>query len=228
MSPDGRPDEPREREADLPWLPRLAEVVAAAAVGSGAALALALEAAIGDGVPLSRMREALLMLAPFGGFPRALDALEAFAVACARAGVVAPAEPDTGPAEPEKGDGPQFRARGRAFFDRVYGAAADRVLDRIRTLDPDVPGWVLESAYGRVLSRPGLSAATRECLAVVLLTALQLPNQLRGHVRGAVACGATEEDVRAALSAAGDLLPSELVQAALASLAEISPPQPGD
>jgi len=240
MSPDARPANDAPRETDLACLPQLARVVAAASIGAprpggpahgrpgpgiaapggpstgdtaqgGRSVADCLDEAIGSGVPLTALREALLLVAPFAGFPRALDALDAFAGACGRAGVVAPAAPESGTA----GD---FRARGRAFFDRVYGAGAARVLDRIRRLDPDVPEWVLESAYGRVLSRPGLTAAARECLAVVLLTALRLPNQLRGHVHGALACGATPDDVRTALAAAGDLLQDDLVQMALTSL----------
>ena len=54
-------------------------------------------------------------------------------------------------------------------------------------------------AYGKVLGRPGLPASERECIAVALLAVLDLPRQQVAHVRGALRCGATAEEVEAAL-----------------------------
>ena len=53
--------------------------------------------------------------------------------------------------------------------------------------------------------------AHRERLAVVFLCALRLGNQLSGHVRGALRCGAGADDVERSLGAAEPLLAPELV-----------------
>jgi len=166
------------------------------------------------------VREALLMLAPFGGFPRTLDALGQLHGALRRAGrdeekvsataAAAGVSPDVSREE--------HAARGRRFFERVYGDDASRVFDRLLALDRELPHWVIEDAYGRVLSRPGLSAAQRERVAVVFLCALQLPNQLSGHVRGALRCGAESAEIERSLAAAEQLLAPEFVADARSAL----------
>jgi 4-carboxymuconolactone decarboxylase len=185
--------------------------VAAAAAGQPEALARALDAAVLGGCPPVALREAVLMLAPFGGFPRTLDALAALHAAFERGGVEAPQ-----PMEDEERE--THARRGRDLFDRVYGEDAQRVLERLLVLDPELPHWVLQDAYGRILARPGLSAAQRERLAVVLLCALRLRNQLSGHVRGALRCGASASQIEASLHAAGALLPVDCVDAVRATL----------
>ena len=189
----------------------LAPVAAAAAGGCSEALARALDAAFTAYCSPAQLREAILMLAPFGGFPRTLDALDALGDACRRAGVELP--PPSIPAPRDT-----HAARGRALFDRVYGDDATRVLERLLALDGELPAWVIEDAYGRVMSRPGLAAAQRERLAVVMLCALRLRNQLSGHVRGALRCGATAAQIELSLRAAGALLPVDCVDAARATL----------
>lgn len=189
----------------------LAPVAAAAALGLSDALERALDAALHAGCPPVQLREAVLMLAPFGGFPRTLDALGQLSAAFDRAGVSLILEPDAA-------DRGEHALRGRALFDRVYGDDATRVLDHVLARDPELAAWVLEDAYGRVLSRPGLSASERERLAVVFLCALRLRKQLSGHVQGALRCGARPEQVEASLRAAGMLLPVDCVDAARAAL----------
>lgn len=195
--------------------PLLAPVAAAAARGHGDALRRALDAALAAGCSPEALRETILMLAPFGGFPRTLDALTAWSAALARAGCAPPLVRDPAPRA-------EHAAQGRALFDRVYGPDADRVRERLLRLDPELPHWVQEDAYGRVLARPGLDAAQRERVAVVFLCALELRNQLSGHVRGALRCGATADQVAASLAAAGRLLPVDCVDAVRAALARAS------
>jgi len=182
-------------------------VVAAAARGRSQAVARAVQEALDGGCTRPEVREALLVHALFAGFPRTLDALAAAAPVLDRADPVPP------PAEPDlpSDEGARlalFRSRGRALFRRVYGPRADAVRDRLEELDPELTRWVLEDAYGKVLARPVLSAADRERLAVVLLAAQSLRNQLDGHVRGALNCGATAAQVEASLAAAAAHLPA--------------------
>lgn len=188
----------------------LAPLCAAAAAGRWEALVPALHAALGAGCPPDEVREALLTLAPFCGFPRALDALAAVRAALPASAPEASAVRPTWP------------ARGRALFDRVYAGHAERVLGNLRAVDAEVAAWVVDDAYGKILARPGIDASLRERIGVVLLVAQGLRNQLSGHVRGALNCGATAADVAAFLDAAAPFLPAQELAFARETLARVA------
>src|SRR6185436_21056737 len=103
-------------------------------------------------------REAALQVAAYGGFPRTIEGLA----------LLAERAPSAGPAATERTADDRRRA-GRDVWDKVYAEQADEVLAWLGTLAPELPGWVLDDAYGRVLSRPGLSLAERELLGVAAL-----------------------------------------------------------
>jgi 4-carboxymuconolactone decarboxylase len=152
-----------------------------------------------------RLQEVALMVHLFAGYPRGLAAL-AQAVQLGRL----PPMPET--VQLASGD----RERGMGLFRQVYGEVADRVADQIRDLHPDALHWVLTHAYGRVLNRPGLSLAEREVLAVAALTALGSVPQLKGHVVGAIRCGASGAALRDAVDQITDLAEPEHVRTARA------------
>lgn len=82
---------------------------------------------------------------------------------------------------------------------RIYGPTYPALMRRMSAFHPDLAAWILEDGYGRVLSRPGLPAKTRELLAVAALAALGLGRQLDSHLRGAKRLGASEAELRAML-----------------------------
>ena len=59
--------------------------------------------------------------------------------------------------------------------------------------------FVSRHCFGETWSRPGLDRRTRSLLTLAVLTALVRPNQLRNHVRGALANGVTPEEIREVL-----------------------------
>ena len=198
----------------------LSSLAGAAARGDAEGVAAAVQAALAAGCSAAEVREALRMVHLFAGFPRALDAL----VAAAPALGPPPAALDGDETSYELGDLHQvFQDRGRELFDRVYGSDAPRVHARLAALDPDLTAWVIEDAYGRVLARPGLEAAERERLAVVLLAAQGLRNQLPGHVLGALRCGAPADRVEASLAAAAAWIDPSLADVARAALRRGAP-----
>lgn len=186
----------------------LAPLCAAAAAGRIDALAGLARAAKDGGCAAERIREALLTMAPFCGFPRTLDALAAVRPVL---GALAPTDVS------RAGD---FAALGAAHFDRVYGRDAARVRANITAADAEVARWIECDAYGKVLARPAISASLRERVGVVLLAAQGLRNQLKGHVRGALNCGATEDEVAAFVEAAGPWLPPAELAFARATVAD--------
>jgi 4-carboxymuconolactone decarboxylase len=53
--------------------------------------------------------------------------------------------------------------------------------------------------YGDVWSRPGLTMASRSLVMLAMTAALNRPQEFRVHVRGAIANGCTQEQVREVL-----------------------------
>ena len=56
-----------------------------------------------------------------------------------------------------------------------------------------------EYCWGAVWSRPGLSLQTRSMLDIAILVALNRPNVLKLHVKGALRNGCTREEIREVL-----------------------------
>lgn len=136
--------------------------------------------------PDRAFREALLQLHLFAGFPAVVEAFTRLE----RAGGLGRPDPDEVDLERDDHD------RGRGLFGRIYGDHRERVEGVLETAHPQLHHWVLGHAYGRVLTRPGLSAVERELLAVVALALRGPERQLASHLRGALACGAEANDLR--------------------------------
>ncbi|MEL7371522.1 MAG: carboxymuconolactone decarboxylase family protein [Myxococcota bacterium] len=157
----------------------------AAAVGGDWDRLRRLRADAGPNEPDRAWRETMLMVHLFAGFPRQV---EAYGVLAAAGGLGVP-----DPSEVENvGDLPE---RGQPLFDTIYGQQSQRVQDILQKGHPNALQWIVGHAYGRVLTRPGLTSRQRELLAVTALAVLGQERQLASHVRGAVRCGATRDDV---------------------------------
>ncbi|MBT2311794.1 MULTISPECIES: carboxymuconolactone decarboxylase family protein [Pseudomonas] len=80
---------------------------------------------------------------------------------------------------------------GDAFVDRALGNATE--------FTQPLQDFVNEHAWGSVWSREGLPLKTRSLITLAALTALKCPQELKGHVRGALNNGCTVEEIREAL-----------------------------
>ena len=76
---------------------------------------------------------------------------------------------------------------GDAYVDRSVGT----VLDFMRPMQE----LVTEYCWGEVWTRPGLARRDRSIINLSLLTALDRPNELRLHVRGAVSNGLRKTEI---------------------------------
>jgi len=175
----------------------LTRVAAAAAAGETERLDQDLRAAVADGLSGTDLREAILQVFLFAGFPRAISAFERLELAGAE-GAAASEEDPTGVEE-----------RGAELFALVYGQHTDRVLKKLERLHPDFRRMIVRDAYGRVLARPFLPVVERELMAVAMLAALDVPKPLEAHIRGAKTVGATTDQILAALDAAEGIANSE-------------------
>jgi 4-carboxymuconolactone decarboxylase len=89
----------------------------------------------------------------------------------------------------------RFR-RGWETVGKINAPARDAQMRSLETLAPDFARWIVESAYGDILSRPQLSLREREIATVAALTALgNAPSQLKAHVQGALNVGVSREEI---------------------------------
>lgn len=167
----------------------LSLLLALVVLGRWDQLRKALRRAAREGIPLAEVREILLQAHLFAGFPRAIEAFENLAAVQATGIFPAQSTPKSG--ETEEG------ARGKELFERIYGARAEEVRRRLASLHGDLERWVLEHAYGEVLSRPGLSTKQRELASVAALVVSRQWRQVLSHLRGALRLGADPGEIRA-------------------------------
>jgi 4-carboxymuconolactone decarboxylase len=147
---------------------------------------------------LVAVEEVLLQSHLFVGFPDALNALGLWREVGGR-----PASPSLG--EDARG----WEARGEAVCATVYGSNYEKLRANVRSLHPDVDGWMVTGGYGRVIGRPGLDLVTRELCIAALLAVWNVPRQLHSHLRGSLNAGATPDEVDEAVEAACGYLDEE-------------------
>ncbi|MDH0305215.1 MULTISPECIES: carboxymuconolactone decarboxylase family protein [unclassified Pseudomonas] len=89
---------------------------------------------------------------------------------------------------------------GESMRRQVMGDAfVDRALDNATAFTQPLQDFVNEHAWGSVWARDGLPLKTRSLITLATLTALKCPQELKGHVRGALNNGCTVEEIREAL-----------------------------
>ncbi|MBV8084713.1 MAG: 4-carboxymuconolactone decarboxylase [Chloroflexi bacterium] len=75
----------------------------------------------------------------------------------------------------------------------------DRALTQVNDFNRPVQELVTEVAWGTIWTRPGLPRKTRSLINLAMITALNRPQELRTHVRGAVNNGCTKEEIQEVL-----------------------------
>jgi len=131
--------------------------------------------------------EAILQTHLFAGYPRTLNALAVVDRLGCSIDRTAP--------EPQ-GD---WRALGEQLCQQIYGSAYSKLRTRVGSLHSCVDTWMLETGYGRVLSRPGLTPRQRELCVVAVLSGQNVAPQLHSHLRGAMHVGATPRECAAVI-----------------------------
>jgi 4-carboxymuconolactone decarboxylase len=76
----------------------------------------------------------------------------------------------------------------------------------VEELHPALADWMIEEGYGKVLARKGLHIHRRELCVVAVLAVFHAPDQLRSHLRGALAVGVDPETVESVLVAVDEFL----------------------
>jgi len=192
----------------------LGVVLALVSIGEFPLVRFFLNSMLEKGLHPGSIMEILLQSHLFAGFPRAINGLKIFA------DLLNAFQIDQGSVHHEE-CGEDLAGRGRALFGRVYGRNAATVLESLHALHPSYDQWILEDAYGRVLSRPHLSGRIRELCAVAALTACGVKDQLRSHILGAVHLGAAKEEVLASIRSVSALSDEKKIDDALEIMASL-------
>ncbi|MCC6713116.1 MAG: carboxymuconolactone decarboxylase family protein [Candidatus Dadabacteria bacterium] len=81
-------------------------------------------------------------------------------------------------------------------FREIKGEGAEKSLERLESLSPDLARYIMEFAFNDIYRRPGLDLRSREIATIAALTALgNAPQQIKVHTVCALNVGVTKEEV---------------------------------
>lgn len=86
--------------------------------------------------------------------------------------------------------------RGAEIRQQIFGAAGMKSYYEADDFQAPLQDVVTRLCFGEVWGRPTLSLKLRSMLTIAILAGQSRPNQLRNHVRGAIANGVTKEEIR--------------------------------
>lgn len=86
--------------------------------------------------------------------------------------------------------------RGFATLEKITGGGTAKLQESLRDIAPELGEWIIDFAYGDVVSRPELDLRTRELATIAALTALgNAAPQLKAHIKGALNAGCSPREV---------------------------------
>ena len=86
--------------------------------------------------------------------------------------------------------------RGWARLAEVDGQAAERVVESLASIAPDLGRYIVEFGFGDIYSRPGLDLKSREIATVAALTAMgNAAPQLKVHINAALNVGVSKTEI---------------------------------
>lgn len=74
-----------------------------------------------------------------------------------------------------------------------------RAIENTTELTAPLQEWINEHAWGSTWQRNGISRQTRSLVTIAMLAALKAPQELKGHVRGALNNGCSVEEIQEVL-----------------------------
>ena len=105
---------------------------------------------------------------------------------------------------------------------RLFGASAwTGYLARLGSLNPELELFWVSTFYGKIMTRKGLDDRTKELILAAAFSALNRIEELRLHLRGALRCGASEQELEEVLFQVGLYAGSGAIGDGLKALEEI-------
>ena len=78
----------------------------------------------------------------------------------------------------------------------MFGEPGVAGIDQADDFREPLQDMVTRLCFGDVWSRPGLDRKTRSMLTIALIIGQSRPDQLKNHIKGAIANGVTKEEIR--------------------------------
>jgi 4-carboxymuconolactone decarboxylase len=97
----------------------------------------------------------------------------------------------------------------------------DRAMDAVTEFTQPVQDYINENCWGSVWARDTLPLKTRSIITIATLAALKAPNELKGHVRGAIRNGCSPEEIREILLHTAPYIGAPALQEAFRAAKEV-------
>jgi 4-carboxymuconolactone decarboxylase len=159
------------------------------------------EGALRSGATETEIKELLLQMTVYAGYPKTVAAVAAaqqvFTDLKQRGMPAATPQPDLASRRQAETNEARYQ-RGLAALNQISKSSGEAVVNSFEDIAPDLGRYIVEFAYGDVFSRPNLDLKTRELATVGALTGLnttasELP--LKVHVNGALNVGANRQEI---------------------------------
>ncbi len=96
-------------------------------------------------------------------------------------------------------DQEHFDAGIKVRHDMFGEAGAEKQIEDATAFNGPFQDLITRYCFGEVWNRPPLDRKTRSMLSLAIISCLSRPNQVRVHVRGAIANGVSVEEIREVL-----------------------------
>lgn len=151
-------------------------------------------AALNVGVTPEELREVMYLTAPFIGFPKMLNAVEAVNEVFRERGISLPLEKQGMVTEGNR------HKTGQNIQDKLYPGGISSVMEGLPgNMGKEVEQFLTDYFFGEIYSRGALDLQTRELLGYCVLTTLEAESQLHSHYHGNINVGNTPEILTAAV-----------------------------
>ena len=171
------------------------------ATGDTTALRGSLKKALDTKLSISELRDALVQLYAYCGFPRSLTALSVL-LSLVNERKTEGIKDLEGPKRNPRPAPEKLNAVGTAVQTRLVGAP---VRGALFDFAPDIDAYLKEHLFGDIFSSGILDDKTREVLTISALAALPAPAQLTSHIAIGMNVGLTEEATKEITKALHDI-----------------------
>jgi alkylhydroperoxidase/carboxymuconolactone decarboxylase family protein YurZ len=196
-------------------------IAAFTAKGDLSSLAAALDNGLNAGLTINEIKEVLLQMYAYTGFPRSLNGITAFMNVVndrEAAGKLDPQGTDPSPASADKS-----RAEvGTEIQTLIAGRVLKAEKGNFIAFLPEINVFLQEHLFADVISRDNLSLQDREIATIAALTALGgVEAQLKSHLAGGLNVGLSQQQIGALFTEYGNSVNNSEGQRGEALLAEV-------
>lgn len=90
-----------------------------------------------------------------------------------------------------------MQSAGEKLRRQVMGDSfVDKALTNVDSFTSPLQEYINEHGWGATWQRTGIDLKTRSLVTIAMLSALKAPQELKGHIRGALNNGATIEEIQ--------------------------------